>query len=182
MDILKVLSILSREFEKHELHYAVIGGFALNALGLSRSTIDLDFLVLAEDTTKLQKILELLSYSCVYKSQNVSQYTSPSREMGEIDVLHAFRAASLKMLKRARKLSLFNNTIDLYVLCPEDITGLKLQAMMNDESRKERELADIQLLMEHFNTTLDWEIIKEHFDIFEQNNLYETLKGRYGKI
>lgn len=182
MDILKVLNIISREFEKHELHYAVIGGVALNALGLARSTVDLDFLVLAEDTPKLQKILEQLSYNCVYKSQNVSQYTSSSSEMGEIDVLHAFRSASLKMLKRAKKVYLFNNSINIYVLCPEDIVGLKLQAMMNDDSRKERELSDIQLLMEHFNTTFDWDIVKEYFNIFEQKKLFEKLKKRYEKI
>jgi len=180
MDILKMLGILPKEFAKYDIHYAVIGGFAMNALGMVRSTVDLDLLVLAEDTPQLQKLLETLGYSCVYKTENVSQYTSPSQALGEIDVLHAFRAASLRMLKRCRKISLFNDTINLNVLCPEDIIGLKLQALVNDESRKEKELSDIHLLMAHFKDGLAWDIIKEHFDLFEQRALFQSLKARYG--
>ena len=32
MDIIKVLSILSREFAANNIRYGVIGGFAMNAL------------------------------------------------------------------------------------------------------------------------------------------------------
>jgi len=100
MDIIKVLSILAKEFSALDIQYAVIGGFAMNALGLARSTVDIDFLILAKDTPKLNSMLESLGYSCVYKTENVSQYTSSSNELGEIDVLHAFRSSSIKMLNQ----------------------------------------------------------------------------------
>lgn len=180
MNLIKVLGILSKEFESHDIHYAVIGGFAMNALGLVRSTLDLDLLMLAEDTPKLNKLLEAMGYACVYKTENVSQYTSPSDDLGEIDVLHAFRKTSLKMLKRSTKKILFNGEITLNVLIPEDLIGLKLQALMNDEGRKPRELADIQMIMERFRDTIDWNIVKEHFDIFNQQELFLKLRERYG--
>lgn len=123
MDILKVLSILSKEFAAKDIHYALIGGFAMNALGIVRSTLDIDFLILSEDNPKLQSLLESIGYKCVYKTDNVSQYTSPSNLLGEIDVLHAFRNASLKMLGRSRRIKLFNGDISLNVLSPEDVIG-----------------------------------------------------------
>jgi len=180
MDIIKVLGILSKEFSAHKIRYAVIGGFAMNALGLARSTIDVDFLVLAQDTPKLNTLLESLGYSRVYKTENVSQYTSASHELGEIDVLHAFRDASLKMLERSRTVSILNETIVLKVLSPEDIIGLKLQASLNDKTRALREMSDINMIMERFKDKLDWGIIEEHFNIFEQQTLFRELREKYG--
>jgi hypothetical protein len=180
MDISKVLGILSKEFNSHNIKYAVIGGFAMNAMGLVRSTIDLDLLVLTEDTAKLKTLFESLGYKCAYKTENVSQYTSPSQDLGEIDLIHAFRPVSLKMLERSKKISLLNGTISINVLSPEDIIGLKVQAFSNDESRKMRELEDIHLIMKQFNKELDWKLIEQHFDLFEQKNLFTELKEKYG--
>jgi len=76
MDIIKVTSILSKELSARKIQYALIGGFAMNALGVARSTVDIDFLVLGQDVPKLNTLLESLGYSRVFKSENVSQYTS----------------------------------------------------------------------------------------------------------
>jgi hypothetical protein len=179
MDIIKVLRVISKEFSALNIQYAVIGGFAMNALGLARSTVDIDFLVLAQDTPKLNTLLESLGYSCVYKTENVSQYTSASHELGEIDVLHAFRSASIKMLKRSRTVSLFNDTIVLKVLAPEDLIELKLQASLNDKTREMREMADIHAIMERFKSKMAWEIIEEHFNLFEQQSLFRELREKY---
>lgn len=180
MDIIKVLSILSKEFKAKDIHYAVIGGLAMNLLGLTRTTIDLDLIVLSEDTLKLKKLLESLGYSCVYTSENVSQYTSSSQMLGEIDIIHAFRSASLKMLKRCKHVPVFNNTFLLDVLMPEDIIGLKLQALVNDEDRRIRELADIEMILSHFKNDIQWDIIEDNFNIFDQKPLFEELRKKYG--
>lgn len=180
MDIIKVIEILSKELSALNIQYAVIGGFAMNALGLTRSTVGIDFLVLAQDAKKLNTLLESLGYACVFKTENVSQYTSSSQELGEIDVLHAFRSASLKMLDRSRTVSLFNNKIIIKVLLPEDLIGLKLQASLNDKTRSTREIADIDMIMEHFKDEMNWEIIEEHFNLFDQQSFFQELKEKYG--
>jgi predicted nucleotidyltransferase len=179
MDLIKVLTIISKEFETNSIHYAIIGGFAMNALGLVRSTIDIDLLVLAQDTPKLHAFLTSLNYNRVYHSENVSQYVSPSNDLGEIDVLHAFRSVSLKMLSRSKNVSLCNNSIELKVIAPEDLIGLKLQALVNDETRREHELADIRMILKHFADHLDWTIIEDHFILFNQQPLFKQLKERY---
>ena len=51
------------------------------------------------------------------------------------------------MLERAVEREIFDSTIKIKVLRPEDIIGLKLQAMNNDAERKEHDMQDIKSLM-----------------------------------
>lgn len=178
MDIKKVLGFLLGELEKEDVRYALIGGFALGLLGVPRATVDIDFLVLREDIAKIDKIMKAHNYKCVNKTENVSQYISPLKIFGEVDFLHAFRKISVGMLKRA-----FEERIDeklkIKILRPEDIIGLKLQALANDESRAGREYADIESLLEHYNVKLEWDDIEEYFSIFGLNKKFKEYKKRF---
>jgi hypothetical protein len=73
MDFKTVLELILKIFEKEHINYALIGGFALGALGLPRATVDLDFLIHRDDLSKVDKIMKENGYSCKYKSEDVSQ-------------------------------------------------------------------------------------------------------------
>ena len=85
------------------------------------------------------------------------------------------------MLQRAEDRKIFNDSMTIKVLKVEDLIGLKVQAIVNDPSRKPIDLADIESLMETYGGSIDWPIIEEYFALFEFNNLFEELKGKYGK-
>jgi len=180
MDFEKILELIIKEFEKNNIHYGLIGGFAMGALGIMRATVDLDFLVRQTDMPKIEKIMNKYEYNCIYKTKNVSQYVSDIEFFGEIDFLHAFREISVSMLKRAKKISVLKNRIKIKVLNPEDIIGLKVQAMANDLKRRIRERADIEDIMKHFGKKLNWRLLKKYFHLFEMNKEYEDLKEKYG--
>ena len=181
MDFKEVLQIILKEFEKKGVRYGLIGGFALGVLGVSRATLDLDFLVLKEDLPKVQEIMAELDYKCAYKSEDVSQYVSGVKIFGEVDFLHAFRSASIDMLGRAIEKKVFNGEIRVKVLIPEDIIGLKLQAAENDKSRSAKEFADIEALMDYHKGKLDWGLIEEYFNLFENRKKFSGLRQKYGK-
>lgn len=181
MDFQKVLPLIIKEFEKKGIRYALIGGFAMGALGIVRSTMDLDFLVDAQDLPKVDSIMKKYSYDCVYKTKNVSQYVSGAKIFGEVDFLHAFRQISLSMFKRAKKMPVLEHGVSLNVLAPEDIIGLKLQAYVNDETKREQQWADITSIAKHFGRKLDWQFIGEHFRLFDLINEFKELKDKYGK-
>ena len=136
MDFEKVLPLVLGEFKKRNIRYALIGGVAMAAWGVVRATVDLDYLVLAEDMGKIEEIMNNFGYRCVYKTDNVSQYVSDMKIYGTIDFLHAFREISCSMLERAVEKKVFNNRYEVKVLCPEDIIGLKVQALTNDTQRE----------------------------------------------
>ena len=45
MDFIFVFEYVLKEFQKENIDFAIIGGFALQAHGLARATQDIDFLV-----------------------------------------------------------------------------------------------------------------------------------------
>lgn len=182
MDFKTVLGFIIKGFNEKDVRYALIGGFALGALGVSRATVDLDFLVHRDDLPKIDKIMKEHEYNCVYKSENVSQYISAVKIFGEVDFLHAFRDISTEMLKRAIEKDIFEGNLKIKVLRPEDIIGLKLQAIANDKTRTMREFIDIEALMDNYRINLDWQLIEEYFSIFEQKEKFKELKEMYGNV
>jgi len=179
MDFKAVLSLIIKRFSKEQVHYALMDGFALGALGVPRATIDLDFLVHREDLPKIDSIMKENGYECMYKSENVSQYVSAVKIFGEIDFLFAFRDISIKMLERALEKDIFSGELKIRVLRPEDIIGLKVQALINDETRAAKEYLDIEALMEYYGPDLDWISMKEYFEIFGKAGKFNELKKRF---
>ncbi len=181
MDFENVFNVIIAAFEEQEIQYALIGGFVLGAFGIIRSTIDLDFLILADNLDKVDKILKKSMYICSYKSENVSQYTSDLKPFGQIDILHAFRKYSLAVLKRAQSILVFNK-YKIKVAIPEDIIGLKLQALKNDETREESEYSDIELLLKHLNDnniSIKWALLENYFKLFDLEDKFIYFKKRY---
>jgi len=107
MDFRKIIPMLIQEFKDAKVDYALIGGFALGALGMVRATADVDFLIDAKDYEKVAGIMRKLKYRCVHKTENVSQFVSDVKIFGQVDFLHAFRKISLEMLKQASEKKIF---------------------------------------------------------------------------
>lgn len=179
MDFSKVIPLIISEFEKEHVRYAVIGGFALGILGIMRATMDIDFLIHAEDLPKVDKIMDKYQYRCVHRSRNVSQFVADIKIFGEIDIIHAFREVSLKMLSKSSVKKVLGGRHKIKVLRPEDIIGLKIQALVNDPQREAREYADIEAVISHFKNQLDWDIIKEYFGLFRLNDRYAEIRKKH---
>ena len=182
MDIERVLRTIVEEFDREGIGYAVIGGFAVGALGVMRTTMDLDFLLAAEDAARMEDTMHRLGYRCVYRTENVSQYVSDVKVLGEVDFVHAFRKASLSMLAHAREVAVFDGALRVMVALPEDVIGLKLQAAVNNPVRESREFVDIEALMEKHGACLDWERVREYFALFDRLQKFAELKGRHGPV
>lgn len=179
MDLKLVLTKLLATFQKEDIDYALMGGFALGLWGVGRATVDIDFLVKRNDLTKIDRLMHELGYQCRYKSENVSQYLAPLKIWGEVDFLHAFREASLEMLQRAEEKTVLGGSLKIKVLRPEDIIGLKVQAMSNNPERQLQDLADIKALVLLNKDKLDWPLIEKYFKIFGMEKLYRKIYRSY---
>ncbi len=176
MDFKAVTEKLLACFEGQDIKYALIGGYAVGLWGVVRGTVDMDFLVLRDDLVKLDRILLDLGFELRHRSENVSQYISP---WGEVDFLHAFRAHSLQMLNRSVEKTIFAEAFTIKVLRPEDLIGLKVQAIANNEERRNLDMYDIEELMRLHGRTMDWGLLEEYFSIFDIQDIYARLKGKY---
>ena len=181
MDFELVLRTLITEFARLRIRCAAIGGFALGVLGVPRQTMDLDFLVHRDDLEKLDGALTALGYSREFQSENVSQYRHPDLAWGSVDFIHAFRNISLAMLERAKDYPALGGNQSLRTAQPEDIIGLKVQAMKNDPERWSLEQNDIERLMARYGSQLDWDRIQEFYDVFGLSEEARKLRGRFDR-
>lgn len=184
MNFQNVISTVIGELEKVGVGYALIGGFALAMRGVQRATMDLDFILALEDLDQADEILRSHGYQRAYRSPNVSHYISAQRDWGRIDLLHAFREPSLKMLERAESMEV-SPGLRLRVAQIEDLIALKLQALKNDPRRITGDWADIRLIIEAAalrRQPLDWERLADYLEIFHLSDQMEQLKSWYGPI
>jgi hypothetical protein len=177
MDFGAVLERLVDFFSKEKVRWGLTGGFAMGALGAARTTADLDFLVHRDDMPRVHAFLESVGYKRIHSSENVSQYDNPASSWGSLDFIHAFRPISLEILARTLEKP-FSGNRKLKVLRPEDVIGLKVQAIANNPARRLRDLADIEALISANLAELDWALVKKYFDLFSMASEYADLKGR----
>ena len=177
MDFRSVLRLIGKDFHKEGVRYALMGGFALGAQGAPRATIDLDFIINSDDWLKVDGILKTRGYRCLYKSDEVAQYVSKDRLFGEVDFILAHRNISRKMLERAEEKEIFS--MKVRVLLPEDIIGLKIQALANDKTRAAKEYLDIESLLGFHKNKLDWIVLKDYFKLFDLGGKYEEYRKRF---
>ena len=183
MDFKLVTSTVLKAFEQQQISYAVIGGFALGFWGVTRATIDMDFLLLVDDAGKVDRILGEHGYRIVYKSENVAQYVSSVAAFGNVDIIFAFREISRSMLARSETIEL-SADLTIKSLIPEDIIGLKLQALVNDPDRESKDGADIEALLSaklKQGKKIDWELLRDYFDLFNRRETFDRLKFTYDK-
>jgi len=179
MDFKTVTKKLLAAFTEENVAYALIGGYAVGLWGVPRGTVDMDFLIRRDDLEKVHRIMETLGYETVHASENVTQYVSPLALFGEIDFLHAFRGASLRMLSRAVEKPIFLNGLTIRVLLPEDLIGLKTQAIANNADRESLDRYDIESLMRIHAASMDWDLIEEYFELFEMSDVFCELERKY---
>jgi hypothetical protein len=179
MDLKKISEILIRTFEEREVRYALIGGLALGLLGVRRPTENLNFLVHRDSIDEVDRIMLSLEYEPLMRSENCSRYTSPLAAFGEVDFLHAFRPATLEMLDRAQPIEAFDGAMTIRVVLPEDLIGLKVQALANDVRRRASDLADIEAILQAHGAALDWEKIGTYFALFDLNPLFSDLEREF---
>ena len=164
-------------FNEQNIRFALIGGFALHVAGFTRATEDIDFIVEADDLGKVRDIMAQLGYELTHESAEFSNYWHPMGPLGCVDYLHAHRIYTRKMLSRANKHKILGN-LEVPVLIPEDIIGLKVQSIVNNPARQSLDMADIEYLLRECSEQFDMNIVREYFHLFDRGNELDALLKR----
>ena len=83
------------------------------------------------------------------------------------------------MLERAALKTIFDGEQHVPVVLPEDLIGLKVQAICNDPSRTSLDMSDIEALAKIFGSSLDWSRIEEYLKLFGMEEKLRNLKELY---
>jgi hypothetical protein len=85
------------------------------------------------------------------------------------------------MLDRAKDYPAFGGKQNLKTAQPEDVIGLKIQAMSNDPERSAMEQSDIERLMTVYRQKLDWDRIEEFYEVFGFSEEARKLRERFDR-
>jgi hypothetical protein len=161
MTSLRNLLLLSHEIlERAGAPHALIGGFALSALGYPRATNHIDYLVDGDFVTAVEQGFLMAGFAVFSKTRETLQLSG----IGPVDLLFARRPATKDMLRRRGAVQI----IGIPVLDAADIVGLKIQAYCNNPKRLHGDLADIQKLIE-LHPQIDRRRIEEYARVFNES-------------
>jgi hypothetical protein len=173
MNFKVVLKTLLARFSGAGVDVALSDGFALSTMGLFRFTKDIDFVAPEEMMDTIDQIMVELDYEKQdFSTKEIVSYFSPLKVYGQVDFLVARRKYSRAMLKRAREVPVFDNEFRVKTLLPEDLIGLKVQAIVNDpKNRYQVDAPDIRQLLKLYRDRMDMDLVREYFRIFDKEDL-----------
>lgn len=164
MDFRSAFLKIGAALDREAIDFALIGGFAMAALKVPRATGDLDFLADGARADQIDSIMQGLGYAKLHRSNDAANFGSQDELLGRVDFLFARRAYTNAMLARAKSHDLFAG-VQIKVVQPEDLIGLKVQSSSNNPRRLRLDVADIARLMDA-HPHLDLERVREYFRLF----------------
>jgi Uncharacterised nucleotidyltransferase len=176
VDFRAAFEAVTQAMRAEGVDFALIGGFALAALGCPRATGDIDFLIAGEHADRLARIMQRLGYAELHRSGDAANYAASDIRLGRVDVLYARRQYSRAMLARACPYAVLGET-EIKVVEAEDLIGLKVQSSTNNPKRRPLDLSDIeQLLATH--PGLDVQRVREYFRLFDREAELDAILAR----
>jgi len=154
------LESVSRQLSQAGVNHALIGGIAVAVHGFRRATFDLDLLVDDAKEPTVNDIMLGLGFTNIQRSKVFSNYALGRLR---VDFMRTQGQHTQDMLVRAETKQVGN--VSIRVVRPEDIVGLKLQALENNPSRT-KDLIDIQELVRMGHKTMDMALVREYFVLF----------------
>ena len=179
MNLKEVLKTLMERFHEQKIDFVLCGGLALSTMNIFRFTNDIDFLVFEETRVSIHEIMTDLGYELQdFSSDEIVAYMSPVKVFGQVDFLLARRKYTRDMIRRAVKKEIFDGEYEVKTLLPEDLIGLKIQAIYNDpKNRYLIDAPDIQRLLALHKDKMDMQLVREYFKIFGKEDLLDEWLG-----
>ncbi len=160
MDFAAVLERVGGFLEQRGTQFAVVGGVALAAYGIARTTLDLDLIVDAAAQDEVIAFMEASGYETLHRSPGYSNHAHPEPDWGRVDFVYVRGETSRRVFAEVRWITGPRGR-RIPVPRPEHLAAMKIQAMHDDPSRAFQEMADLRALLAR--TDVDREAIREAF-------------------
>lgn len=161
MDFSRVLAEVASFLESQETGFAIVGAMGLHAYGLSRVTVDLDFVTASSVQDRLVSFLESLGYETLHRSAGYSNHLHADPAMGRVDIVYVDEETAQQLFARPGATLRFGGH-EVPVPRAEHLAAMKIHAMKNDPGRAFQEMSDIRFLLQLEG--VDQEEIRGYFE------------------
>jgi hypothetical protein len=173
VDFGAVLRTVSAFLEGKGYRFALIGGVALAAYGLARTTLDLDLLVESRGQQDLIAFIEALGFATLHRSTGYSNHLHPDPAWGRLDCVYVGGATSEQLFGACRIIRAPGG-LELPLPKPEHLAALKVVAMKNDPGRIFQEMADIRFLLQL--PQVDRSEVRAYFERHGMSERYDDIE------
>ena len=150
MNLTDLLRPLDAIFKRHQIRYAVIGGYAVAAWGEERATRDVDLLCGAEDSKAIRDALNEDNVCFDHRTGDCDDPISevirielgPITEPSEVDILVGIRHAPPGIFDRVRIVNIEDLAIP--IASPEDLVILKLRGGSPRDLEDAKSILEVQ--------------------------------------
>ncbi len=140
-----ILEILAGGLSQRKIPALLIGGYALQAYGVVRQTLDVDCLVADTDAGGVGQLLLAAGYRERARTSNFVRYIHSSLYLMDVDVLLVDQSTLQAMLKASRPYRL--GSFEWRVPGLVHLVALKLHALKNAPGRDAKDFKDIVELL-----------------------------------
>lgn len=177
--ITRVFEVVSRKLPEAGVAFLMIGGHAVNHYGYTRATMDVDFMIAAEDAPAVREVMKSSGFTNVSEGETVIFFSLPESAL-RIDFLPVDSETMRQLLAGA--IEAHYGGVRLKVPCLDDLIAMKLFALKSGNPRRgERDSADIVQLM--ILNKLDLKsVLKPLCDRFATGALYKELAARIQEL
>jgi hypothetical protein len=146
MDFSGVLDRIASFLRERRQPFALVGGVALAAYGIARTTLDLDLAVDVSAQEAIVAFMESQGYATLHRSAGFSNHLHADPDLGRVDFLYVRDETSRRLFAELRHVA-GPRGASIPVPKPEHLAAMKVQAMKDDPARTFQELADVRALL-----------------------------------
>ncbi len=155
-DLRTIFEIVARQLSQANVDCILIGGFAVNYHGYTRNTLDVDFMIVAEQLDDVRRIMTGAGFTNMVADENVAFFNEPGSPM-RVDFLRVDENTMCQLLNNAISARIYGYEIKVPAL--QDLIAMKIFSLSRDIARRSgKDLPDIAFLCFIHNLDLEREI------------------------
>ena len=140
-DFQTVFDVVANKLSAAGVECLLVGGFAVNHYGYTRNTLDVDWMIVAEQRDVVWDSMRREGFTNATVHENVMFFQRPGTGW-RVDFLYADRATMEQLLSRSESVAVHGATVKVPAL--KDLIAMKLFSLaQNPERRMGKDLPDI---------------------------------------
>jgi hypothetical protein len=169
----QVLRTFGRFLEESRIRYALIGGLAMQALGYSRFTRDIDFVAERAGRELVVSFAQSQGYETLHLSEGYSNHLHPDPAFGRVDFMYVDAETADKLFPEAVVRPIVGE-VEAPVPKPEHLAAMKAISMKNSPQRVLIDSPDVQFLLSL--PGVDREEVRDYFARHGLLELFDAIE------
>jgi len=174
-----LFSFISSLFSGHNVRAALVGGYALIANKVQRTTFDVDFMITAADCNKIEPDLLGAGYGVFNRQDAFVQFKSDRPGFRDIDFLITDEHTLEKIITDGTSITIAGASF--FVPSVMHLIEMKLHSISGNKRRELKDFPDIVQLLSANAIDPKGGTVRNLFEKYGLQSLYERLTDSFGE-